>query len=142
MFDSPSRNDDYCVQIALVTHGDTFLGRVSMKPFVATLVFVFSVDVAFAHSPLQQTSPADGDSLSRAPATITLTYQRGMRMTRIRWSRDDGDNGLIDLDGRSGFATKFSLPFTGQGRGVYTIEWRGLGDDGHPQSGVFAFTVE
>ena len=142
MFDSPSRNDDYCAQFALVTRGGTFQGRTSMKPLVAILVFVFSVGVACAHSPLQQSSPADGDSLSSAPATITLTYQRGMRMTRIKWSRDDGNSGQIDLDGQSGFATEFSLPFTGQGRGVYTIEWRGLGDDGHPQSGVFAFTVE
>jgi hypothetical protein len=28
------------------------------------------------------------------------------------------------------------------GAGDYVIEWRGLGDDGHPQSGSFTFRVD
>ncbi|MDJ0820193.1 MAG: copper resistance protein CopC [Paracoccaceae bacterium] len=96
----------------------------------------------FAHSPLQGTSPADGAVVAAAPAEVSLTFGRNIRLTRVSWSHAEGGSGQFDLAGQTAFTTEFALPFDGVGPGRYVIEWRGLGDDGHPQNGSFTFVVE
>ena len=48
----------------------------------------------------------------------------------------------MDLGEQSAFTQEFALPMHDMGAGVYVVEWRGLGDDGHALNGTFSFTVE
>jgi len=97
---------------------------------------------AFAHSPLQVTSPNDGATLEAMPTEVTFTFKRNMRLTKVTSSHNDSETTSLDLNGQTSFATKFQIPFSGDDVGEYTIEWRGLGDDGHAQKGSFIFTVK
>lgn len=48
----------------------------------------------------------------------------------------------LDLDAFSGFISSYAIPMQYIGAGTYQIEWRGLGDDGHPMNAIFSFTVD
>lgn len=113
-----------------------------MGKIAAVLAFLLTANIALAHSPLERTVPADGAGLTDVPAEVALVFARDIRLTRVEWTLDDDQSGSIDLSATSGFATEFTLPFDGAGSGEYRIEWRGLGDDGHPQTGSFGFVVE
>lgn len=114
-----------------------------MKRLFATLVVSSLLSWnAFAHSPLQVTSPNDGATLDAMPTEVTFTFKRKMRLTKVTSLYNGSEITSLDLNGQTSFATKFQIPFLGDGIGEYTIEWRGLGDDGHAQQGSFVFTVE
>lgn len=113
-----------------------------MKLALAFALLLISAGISAAHSPLGGTSPSDGESLSVTPTSVALSFKRALRITRVKWSRGDGATGQLELGDYTDFTTEFSLPFEGQGSGTYTIEWRGLSDDGHPQSGTFSFVVD
>ncbi len=113
-----------------------------MRLLSISAMLVLCANIVLAHSPLDATAPEDGASLSATPAEITISFKRNLRMTRVNWSRDDGASGVLDLGEQTSFATVFMLPFDASGSGTYMIEWRGLGDDGHPQTGTFSFVVE
>ena len=94
-----------------------------------------------AHSEKQATTPADGAVLDDAPATIGMTFDMPMRITMIRVTGADG--GEIALDRGDGMApvTEFTATPAGIGPGDYTVEWRGLAEDGHAMQGAFSFRV-
>ncbi len=108
---------------------------------LAALLGIFASG-ALAHSPLENTNPLDQSSIAVAPEELQLNFRGGMRLTRVTATLDDGDALDLDLAGQSGFLSDYSLTFPDQGAGVYVIVWRGLGDDGHAQTGEFTFTVE
>ncbi len=97
---------------------------------------------AVAHSPLQVTRPADRAELEQAPAELVLTFKGKFRLTRVSSSQNGDAPATIDIGEQTSFAGEFLLPFEQTGSGTYLIEWRGLGDDGHPQNGSFTFTVK
>ena len=114
-----------------------------MKRFFVTLVVSLLLSwSAFAHSPLQETSPNDGAKLEAMPTEVTFTFKRNMRLTKVTSTQNGSDTNTLDLNGQTSFATEFQIPFSANSVGEYTIEWRGLGDDGHAQKGSFVFTVE
>ena len=112
-----------------------------MKRFALIALLTCLAAPVFAHSPLRETTPAAGAELTTAPEVVTMTFSRSMRLTRVNWSVDD-QSGTLDLSEYKSFATDFALPFSAETAGTYVIEWRGLGDDGHPQNGSFSFVVQ
>ena len=114
-----------------------------MKRFFGTLVVSLLLSwSAFAHSPLQKTSPNDGAELKTMPTEVKFTFKRNLRLTKVTSSHNGSETTSLDLNGQTSFATEFEIPFSADEVGEYTIEWRGLGDDGHAQKGSFVFTVE
>ena len=107
---------------------------------IATILLGLS-GTAAAHSPLAKTSPADGATLTAAPAEISFTFKRNLRMTKVTATPAQGDPLTLDLAGQTKFSKDHAVPFSASSAGAYTIEWRGLGDDGHAQKGTFSFTV-
>ena len=114
-----------------------------MKRVLSTLVVSLLLSwSAYAHSPLQVTSPNNGATIEAMPTEVTFTFKRKMRLTKVTSSHNGSGTTSLDLKGQTSFATEFQIPFSADGVGEYTIEWRGLGDDGHAQKGSFVFTVE
>jgi methionine-rich copper-binding protein CopC len=112
-----------------------------MRQTILALFLGLLAQAGFAHSPLRATAPMDGAEIAAAPETISLTFAKDIRLTRVTATGSADQAQELDLSGHKGFATDFTLAFTGIGTGVYQIEWRGLGNDGHALRGVFAFTV-
>lgn len=104
-----------------------------------SLMMLFATS-AFAHSPLEATVPANQAIVAEVPSEITLDFKGNIRLTRVTVTHAENEAGL-DLDGFSGFISDYTIPMQSMGTGVYQIDWRGLGDDGHPMTGTFSFTV-
>ncbi len=115
---------------------------VRMKRTTIAAAFAAVATSAFAHSALDSTSPTDGAALTAVPTELTMMFNNDIRLTRVTWALADARSDQLDLDGQTSFATEFVFPFEGMGAGPYLIEWRGLGDDGHPLKGSFSFVVE
>ena len=97
---------------------------------------------AMAHSPLDSTTPANEAIVAEAPSEIALDFKGNIRLTRMEMTYADNPSVSLDLSGHDGFISDYAVPMDAIGRGVYVIEWRGLGDDGHALNGTFKFTVE
>jgi methionine-rich copper-binding protein CopC len=95
-----------------------------------------------AHSPLDQTTPANEDLITEVPTEILMKFKADIRMTRVSISYEGDDSIKMDLGNQINFMQEFSLPMHDMGKGAYVIEWRGLSADGHALNGDFSFTVE
>ena len=96
---------------------------------------------AHAHSKQEATFPADGAILSVAPEVVTLRFDVPVRITMIRLSSErEGDFELERSDSMQP-VTEFRAIPPPLPEGRYTVEWRGLSSDGHPQKGRFSFEV-
>ena len=113
-----------------------------MKNLLVFVLITMLSTGAFAHSRVDTTTPENGAVLSDAPAEISLSFATEIRLTRVSLIHQDHPGQPLDLGEQKSFAEDFTLPLEDMGPGIYRIEWRGLGSDGHPMQGEFAFTVE
>ena len=107
-----------------------------------TLLLALTSAPALAHSEKESMTPANGAVLDSVPETIELRFDDKMRLTKVGMTHAETHTEPLDLGAQSGFAQDFSLPLTSMGPGVYQIEWRGLGIDGHAMNGAFSFEVK
>ena len=98
--------------------------------------------VAMAHSPLNETTPANEAIVLEMPTEVLMDFKGDIRLTRVTITHADTHTMNMDLGEQTAFTQEFTLPMHDMGAGVYVVEWRGLGDDGHALNGTFSFTVE
>lgn len=96
---------------------------------------------ALAHGSKTATTPADGASLVSAPGTIELTFDSPVRVTLVELTNAAGESHDVSYT-RGQPVTDFTATPADLPPGDYTVEWRGLSDDGHPTAGSFSFTIE
>jgi len=102
---------------------------------------LLAAESADAHSKQEATFPPDGAVLSVAPEVVTLRFDVPTRITMIRLrSEGEGDFELERSDAMQP-VTEFRAILPPLPEGRYTVEWRGLSADGHPQKGRFSFEV-
>ncbi len=109
---------------------------------VLTLVAVsiFGAHVAQAHSKLSGSNPAMGSVIAELPPVITLTFANPMRLAVVTLTENET---VVRLDvPRGPAATVFDIPAdTALAPGLITLDWRGIGSDGHVQTGTVSFTL-
>ena len=113
-----------------------------MRLILLTAIMGIWAAEAAAHSPLKQTLPADGTTISDMPAEVILNFKSKIRLTRIRVAHDEKYIEDLNLDSFESFAASYALPVKDMGSGAYSIKWRGLGADGHILNGSFSFELE
>ena len=114
-----------------------------MKQILGIAVFLAMIGTnALAHSEKESIKPADGAVLDNVPETLEMRFNDGMRLTKVEMTYAGTQIETLDLGAQSGFVKEFSLPLVPMGSGLYQIEWRGLGVDGHPMTGSFSFEVK
>ena len=111
---------------------------------VCTLAAAIASQAAFAHAVPVRVEPADGAVLRHAPRQARLWFDedvvaalsaaevldaRGRAIATLRARADSGTQGLVS----------FALPELR--RGVYSLRWNVLGDDGHTRAGEQVFRV-
>jgi methionine-rich copper-binding protein CopC len=96
--------------------------------------------LALGHAIKTETTPADGATLSRAPAAIEMSFDTPVRITLVEITDRAGETYEVDYT-RGEPVSEFTATPAELPPGRYTVEWRGLSDDGHPASGTFAFTI-
>lgn len=109
---------------------------------VALGLLVLGAGPAAAHNTLRSTDPADGSTVTTAPAQVTLTFDQAaleIGTTIVVTGPDgspvsEGAAQLVDTSVVQPLAA--TLP-----AGAYTVDWRVTSADGHPLSGTFTFTA-
>ena len=97
---------------------------------------------AMAHSPLDGTTPANEAIVLEMPTEVLMDFKGDIRLVRVAITHASKRSMNMDLGEQTAFKQEFTLPMHDMGVGVYVIEWRGLGADGHALNGTFSFTVE
>ena len=97
---------------------------------------------AMAHSPLEKTTPLNDAVVNVMPAEVILDFKGDIRLTRVAITHAETHTMDMDLGNQTAFMQEFALPMHDMGAGIYVVEWRGLGADGHAINGTFNFTVE
>lgn len=113
-----------------------------MKILFTSITLALSPLAVLAHSSMQETTPENGAILTESPAEIGLNFSDKLRLTAVKAHHSGGKTQAIDLDNLKGFEAEFLLPMQPMGAGIYEVEWRGLGMDGHAMQGTFSFEVQ
>ncbi|WP_299947308.1 copper resistance CopC family protein [uncultured Ruegeria sp.] len=113
-----------------------------MKKFITLALMAALPSGVLAHSKVEETTPADGVTISTVPAEIGLNFSKSIRLTLIEMAHEEHSAISLELGDQTSFGQEFTFPLPSNGTGTYVIEWRGLGEDGHAMQGDFSFTVE
>lgn len=113
-----------------------------MKTFLRAGMIGIWATGAMAHSPLDETTPTNEAIVTEMPTEVLMDFKGNIRLTRVSITHANKHSMDMDLGEQSAFTQEFALPMHDMGAGVYVVEWRGLGDDGHALNGTFSFTVE
>jgi methionine-rich copper-binding protein CopC len=97
---------------------------------------------AMAHSPLDETIPANDATVAEVPTEVLMDFRGDIRLTRVKMTHAGKHSVDMDLGSQTAFGQEFAMPLEDMGFGEYVIEWRGLGADGHALNGSFSFIVE
>lgn len=113
-----------------------------MKTFLLAGMIGIWATGAMAHSPLDATTPANEATVTEMPTEVLMAFKGDIRLTRVAITHAATHSMDMDLGDQTAFTQEFALPMHDMGAGVYVVEWRGLGSDGHALNGSFSFTVE
>tara|TARA_B110000977_G_scaffold182184_1_gene243577 strand:+ start:1142 stop:1483 length:342 start_codon:yes stop_codon:yes gene_type:complete len=113
-----------------------------MKTFLRAGMIGIWATGAIAHSPLDGTTPTNEAIVTEMPTEVLMDFKGNIRLTRVSITHANKHSMDMDLGEQSAFTQEFALPMHDMGAGVYVVEWRGLGNDGHALNGTFSFTVE
>jgi copper resistance protein C len=117
-------------------------GDEKMKNILFAGLVAFWATGAVAHSAMDETTPTNEAVLAEAPSEIFMKFLHDIRLTRVSLTHADHPSVDLDLNAYKGMEIDFTVPMQSMGSGIYVIDWRGLGVDGHAMTGSFSFVVE
>ena len=93
-----------------------------------------------AHAHLEKSVPADGSTLSTAPAALEMRFSEAARLTAL-WIQSDRQarQTIKDLPAAADRTLRIALPALAPG--AYSLTWRVIAADGHVSSGVVHFAI-
>ncbi len=94
---------------------------------------------ASAHTRLVSSNPANGASLSAAPAQVVLTFDEVPTVTSLRAQNTDGDLVPLGAPVQSGSTVSVSWP-AGSAPGLFRLVYSLVSDDGDPVEGTLIFS--
>ncbi|MGB5863142.1 MAG: copper resistance CopC family protein [Sulfitobacter sp.] len=107
------------------------------------VIFTLALGIgqAGAHSKKEKTEPVNGAVLEASPEAIEMTFNMPLRVTLITLTDQDSvTHEMIRTDNMQP-VSQFSAAVPVLPAGIYSVDWRGLADDGHPMQGEFSFEV-
>jgi copper transport protein len=107
---------------------------------VGALVLMGCGAVAFAHAHLVKSVPANGATVTEAPAKFVLTFAEPAKLTALSLQKDsDPARKLGPLP--TAAAAEIAIPAPQLQAGKYVLTWRVVSGDGHVMPGKLSFTV-
>jgi methionine-rich copper-binding protein CopC len=96
---------------------------------------------SFAHAHLLQSMPAEGSTLSSAPAQFMLKFSETAHLTALSLQKQGEPQAhkIAPLPGDA--STQFTLPAPPLVSGVYELRYRVISADSHVVAGSLHFTV-
>lgn len=111
----------------------------------ASFVLALAATTAFAHAKLQNSTPANGATVTSAPSELRFEYNEAVEpaMSSVK---------VIGPDGKSVAAEKAEVSKDSEkvllvkvpvlSPGTYRVDWSTMGHDGHHTKGTVNFTVK
>ena len=115
---------------------------ITVQNILLAAMMIICATGSIAHSPLKSTIPANDAIVSEVPTEVLLGFKGNIRLTRMSMTHADHNAIKMDVSGHVGFIKDYVIPIENMGLGIYIINWRGLGADGHALNGKFSFMVE
>lgn len=107
---------------------------------VCALLVVMSAP-AQAHTDLVSSAPRDGQTLKKAPQSVTLTFGEDLLPGGDKLVAKDDAGARIDLEATTD-GPRLSAPWPAQANaGTYKVAYRAVAADGHPLEGSITFTI-
>jgi copper transport protein len=102
-----------------------------------------AADARVAHTQLESSVPAAGDTLDAAPPELMLTFGGLVEEAGalLRLLGPSGRSWALEGARVPGGSRALASPLPALGPGAYRLEWRVISGDGHPISGDFVFFV-
>jgi methionine-rich copper-binding protein CopC len=113
-----------------------------MKKMVISGIALVAVlgQLAYAHTELSGSMPADQAVLDAAPKEVMLHFSEPVRLTALSVQKqDESKQSLGPLPAEAGEHFMVDAPALGEGH--YTVSWRALSEDTHVMTGEFSFAV-
>ncbi len=124
----------------------------SRRLYIFVSVYALAVAIAlalpsaaWAHVKLESATPAAGARLTVLPRSLRLVFTEALELAVSSIELRDTDGALVRLgsianppDSASILIAAVEGPLAA---GTYTVTWRVMGDDGHPVTGQFPFTI-
>lgn len=117
--------------------------KVMQKLFVLLIVPLLLIPhSAYAHSKLTSSVPEDGQTVTEELRELVLVFNTPIEpLSTLTVSDEQGaDYKMADI--RVEDAEMIGTLEQPLGNGVYTVQWKIIGGDGHPVEGAFTFRVE
>ena len=142
---SPSTDQERSGYVTPLPYGrgrsETRARRILLVLLGAIVALVVASRPAAAHTELISTTPADQQTVSRAPAVVVLTFNESVLAMGAQVVVT-GPQGLVQLGAPEVTESTVSQNLQGGSpAGQYTVAWRVTAADGHPLSGTFGFTA-
>jgi methionine-rich copper-binding protein CopC len=96
---------------------------------------------ASAHARLLQAVPADGSSVSAAPAQFTLKFSEVSQLTALSLQKQGEPQARRITPLPTGPSAQFSVPAPRLESGVYELRYRVFSADSHVVAGSVHFTI-
>lgn len=97
---------------------------------------------ALAHTQLTSSVPENGSIVTNAPKELILTFENDIRLTKVILTQKGVDTTKLKLDKKIKFQTNYRFILDDMNNGDYSVEWRGLGEDGHVMKGTLTYSVK
>ncbi len=107
---------------------------------VTACLLIGAGSLAFAHTHLVRSTPADRTTVAAAPAKFVLTFAEPVKLTALSLRTDSEPATKIGPLPATASA-EISIPAPPLAPGRYVLSWRAMGDDGHVMSGQISFNV-
>lgn len=108
--------------------------------FLILLIFLFP-SMASAHTTLGSSNPTDGQVITEPLKQITLNFETPLeKLSTLKVFQDGKDLGVKDISVENNQMVA-NLPKDLE-NGNYEIEWKIVGEDGHPITGDIEFKVQ
>ena len=117
--------------------------RLALSILVAAPSGAAAADARVAHTQLESSTPAAGDTVMATPRELVLTFGGLVEEAGafFRLLGPSGRNWTLEGSRLPGSARALTSPMPALAPGAYRLEWRVISGDGHPISGDFVFFV-
>lgn len=116
-------------------------GKIELKRIIfSTLIFIFTLSASvYAHTGLTKSSLSDGEVITEDIYEVKLEFNTEIESGTVKViNKENEEIGINVLVSNNGMTGGFMTPLD---NGIYTVEWKIIGVDGHPIQGEYPFTV-
>jgi hypothetical protein len=117
--------------------------KIGIYAIAALAIVIANAIVVSAHSFPETEIPSAGQTVSTAPAEVTINFDAPIEklFARLEVTGADGTNQAVGAPQISDDARRMSVKVSSLKPGDYTVKWAVVGIDTHHTEGSYTFTV-